>query len=339
MTRKHFQIFCHHIEAEWSINMTSRELTILAIERKNPPRYPILHFNRNVEKGDVVGAGYEPASDFHSDIQGMTEWGFTWEHVDDTMGQPKDYPIKEYSDLESYAFPDPAADGRLALIEAMQKKYPDKFLIAGLGISGFNLVTFLRGFENTLTDLYTDTEQILGLTDKVMGFENALIHRFAGLKADAVGFGDDWGTQNALMISPQLWREYFKPRYKKQFDLAHELGMYVYFHSCGYILDILPDFIEIGVDVINLNQPDLFGVEKLGEEFAGKICFNCPVDHQTTAIHGTDKDIESYILRMKNNLSKNGGGYMGYIEDYPSLGMTSRTYDQLEETFYRHRKY
>jgi uroporphyrinogen-III decarboxylase len=241
--------------------------------------------------------------------------------------------------MEGLNFPDPFANGRLASIEAMQKKYPDKFIIAGLGISGFNLVTFLRGFEDTLIDIYTDTERILCLTDKVMDFEGVMIRRFARIKTDAVGFADDWGTQNALMISPQLWRQYFKPRYKKQFDLVHELGMYVYFHSCGYILDILPDLIEIGVDIINLNQPDLFGVEELGERFAGKICFNCPVDHQTTVIHGTDEEIESYILRMKNNLSKNGGGYIGYIENYPSLGMTNRTYDFLEDAFYRNRKY
>ena len=89
------------------------------------------------------------------------------------------------------------------------------------------------------------------------------------------------------MIQPELWRQFFKERYREQFQLAHSLGMKVFFHSCGQVYDIIPDLIEIGTDLLNLNQPDLFGIEKLGQEFGGRVCFVCPVDHQTVAIHGT----------------------------------------------------
>jgi uroporphyrinogen decarboxylase len=63
---------------------------------------------------------------------------------------------------------------------------------------------------------------------------------------DAVSFYDDWGTQSSLMVSPSLWRDFFKPRYKKQFELVRNSGLDVYFHCCGYIYDIIPDFIELG---------------------------------------------------------------------------------------------
>ena len=223
------------------------------------------------------------------------------------MGQPKCPPIREYEDLKTYAFPDPMAEGRMASVRQMRQRYPDKYLIASLGISGFNLVTFLRGFEETLVDLYTEPEQILRLTDQVMDFECGIIRRFAREGADAAGFGDDWGTQSTLMISPELWRTCFKPRYKRQFDLAHQLGMSVFFHSCGYVWDIIPDLIEIGADILNLNQPDLFGVEALGDRFAGQVCFSCPVDHQTTAVTGSDEEIDSYVRRLKKNLGKKAG--------------------------------
>ena len=319
--------------------MTSKELTIMAIERKNPPSYPILNFNRNVEKGDVIISCYDVPISFHSDIPGMTEWGFAWESVDGTIGQPKLHPLENDDTIRGYQFPDPNAHGRMKTTENVVKKYSDKFIIGTLGITGFNLVTFLRGFENALVDIYTDPEAILEITDKVMDFENGLIRKFAEVKVDAIAFSDDWGTQRSLIISPDVWRKYFKPRYKKQFELAHELGRYVYFHCCGYILDIIPDLIEIGVDIINLNQPDIFGIEDLANRFAGTVCFNCPVDHQTTAIKGTEKEIEDYILRLKNNLSKNGGGFIGYIEDYSSLGMSEETYNIIEENFYKHNKY
>jgi len=140
------------------------------------------------------------------------------------------------------------------------------------------------------------------------------------------------------MVSPELWRTHFKARYKEQFSLAHDLSLFVWFHSCGYVLDILPDLIEIGADVINLNQPDLFGIERLGEQFAGQICFNCPVDHQTTAVTGTDEEIDCYVLCLKNSLSKNGG-FMGYIEEYSSIGMSDHAYTTIENCFYTHRNY
>ena len=92
---------------------------------------------------------------------------------------------------------------------------------------------------------------------------------------DGIIFFDDWGTENALFIHPQKWREIFKPRYKEQFELSHNLGMKVFFHSCGYVWDIIGDLIEIGIDIINLEQPLVFsrekisGIDRLAKRFGG----------------------------------------------------------------------
>ena len=319
--------------------MTGRELTKLAIQRKNPPRYPVYHFNKNIDKSDIINAEYGAAADFTAAVQGQTEWGYRWITHDQTMGQPVDRPIKEYEDLERYRFPDPMGSGRLDCLQQMQREHEDKFIMAGLGISGFNQVTFIRGFEDSLEDLYLQPEKLMELTDRVMSFESAMIRRFGECRADAVSFFDDWGSQNALLISPALWRQYFKPRYKKQFDLVHELGMLVYFHSCGYIKVIIPDLIEIGVDILNLNQPDIFGVKELGREFGGRVCFNCPVDHQTLAVSGTHEQVDDYIRRMKESFGQNGGGFIGHIEYYASIGMTDTQYDYIENSLHRQRKY
>ncbi|MDD6175916.1 MAG: hypothetical protein PUC59_09200 [Firmicutes bacterium] len=76
----------------------------------------MLQFNKNFEKGDVVLANYDEAASFRPDIPGRSEWGFIWERLDETMGQPKCPPIREYEDLKTYAFPDPMAEGRMAIV-------------------------------------------------------------------------------------------------------------------------------------------------------------------------------------------------------------------------------
>lgn len=313
--------------------MNSKEIVKKAVEMKNPPRVPLLFFNKDIEKSDFFLTGYGAAKNFPYIGTNKSEWGFEWEKLDDTMGQPKNPPIKTWDDFDSYIPPDSHATGRFKKMKSDIEGNRDKYIIASLGITGFNMVTFIRGFENTLEDLYFERVNIEKLIDMVFSFEEGIINGFGSYPVDAVGFGDDWGTQKSLMISPKLWREVFKERYKKQFDLVHSYGMHVYFHCCGYIYDIIPDLIEIGVDILNLNQPDLFGIEKIGKDFGGKVCFNCPVDHQTVAIKGTRDEIFEYVKRLNESLGRFNGGFVGYIEEYHSVGMSDENYSNIVEAF------
>jgi len=111
------------------------------------------------------------------------------------------------------------------------------------------------------------------------------------------------------------------------------LGMHVYFHCCGYIYDIIQDLIDIGADILNLNQPDLLGIEKLSKDFGGKVCFNCPVDHQTVAIHGTPMEIKEYVERLYRNFNFQSGGYIGHIEEYSSTGMSAENFQAIVSSF------
>lgn len=313
--------------------MNSKEIVRRAIEFDHPPRVPILYFNQNMERSDVFSVGYRPPAGFQSVDPLRSEWGFVWERLDDTMGQPGQRPITDWAVLDNYVVPDARAPGRFDHLPQFIEEHRDKYLIGGLGISGFNFMTFLRGFEDTLADFYCDRDQIERLAEIVFSFELDIIRQYGNYELDAISFADDWGTQQSLMISPELWRSMFKPRYKHQFELVHAQGMHVYFHCCGNIRDIIPDLIEIGADVLNLNQPDLFGIENLGREFGGKVCFNCPVDHQTVAITGTEDEIHEYVRRLNANLGMYNGGYIGYIEAYQSIGMSDLTYQHIVDAF------
>ena len=203
-----------------------------------------------------------------------------------------------------------------------------------MGITGSNAAMFLRGFESFIMDLSLERARAEQVLDIVFTFENGLIQRLAGGPVDGLRFCDDWGTQRGTIISPALWREVFFPRYKEQFDLVHRCGMKVWFHTCGHVLGIINGLIEAGADALELLQPDVMGVERLGEEFGGKVCFACSVDHQRRAISGTRREIEEYARLLQARLGGANGAFIGFVEDYASLGMSEQNYQWIRQAFH-----
>ena len=316
------------------MGLTSKEIVYRAIERTNPPRVPICYFNRDLEYSDTFAAGYAPAVNFVATEPGMREWGYVWQTLDDTMGQPIDSPLADWENIETFVPPDPDAPGRLDNVYVAVAEHADKFLKFGLGITGFNSAFFLRGFDQFMLDLHLDPERVERLLDLTFAFENGLIERVAPLPVDAVTFGDDWGTQRGLIIAPRLWRQIFRPRYADQFARVHQAGKKVWFHTCGDVYEIIGDLIEIGVDVLELLQPDVFGVERLARDFGGKVCFCCSIDHQRRAISGTREEIFAYARLLRDKLGAFDGGFIAYIEDYSSLGMSECNYQWIREAFH-----
>jgi uroporphyrinogen decarboxylase len=314
--------------------MDSKEIVYRAIERRNPPRVPTHYCNRDFDASDTWATGWRPATDFVPSVPGMTEWGYVWHSLNDTMGQPHSHPLADWERLASYVPPDPYAPGRLEHVLAAVAEHPDKFQKFGIGISGFNQATFLRGYEAFLMDLSLEPQRAERVLDLVFGFENGLIEQAVRLPVDAITFGDDWGTQEGLMIAPAQWRRVFKPRYAAQFARIHQAGKKVWFHTCGNVYAILGDLIEIGVDVLELLQPDIFGVERLAADFGGKVCFCCSVDHQRRAVSGTHDEIFAYARLLKDRLGGYQGGFIGYVEDYASLGMSEQNYQWIRQAFH-----
>ena len=157
------------------MKQTSKELVRRAIECRGPERTPVLYFNKLLERSDILRVGYEPASDFHSDDPNRSEWGFLWERLDDTMGQPIEPPLEEWDMFERWSAPDPNAPGRFEHVAGFVEQHPDKYIIGEFGISGLNFITFLRGFENTMADFYLEPEKLDQLIDIVYNFEKDLL--------------------------------------------------------------------------------------------------------------------------------------------------------------------
>ena len=311
--------------------MTFRERVKRAIHRTGPDRLPILFFNKGLEQSDIILI--DVIHHFTGTDKEKSEWGFSWEREDETMGQPTEALIKSYDDLAGFKPPDPDHPDRFAAVKETIKRYGDRYYVASLALSGFTIMTFLHGYAETLQDLYIDREGVEKLADLVFAFETRVIERCADLGFDAVAFYDDWGDQHGLMIHPDLWREFFKPRYQEQFSSAHRHGLDVYFHSCGLIEPIIGDFIEIGVDMLNLSQPNLYDIAEIGAKFGGKVCFVCPVSYQTTSISGNKSDIYAAVKQLVDSLGSYNGGLVGYVESYASIGLSEENYQHCIDAF------
>ncbi|MBN1348494.1 hypothetical protein JXJ21_03730 [candidate division KSB1 bacterium] len=308
--------------------MTKKERVRKAIQFDNPDRIPVYHFNYNRPVGDILCYGLSLQKD------GVNEWGFKWKTMNDgTMGQPEDPVIREWAQYPRYKVPELRAEERLSNLEAFMELVDGHYLLAGIGLTGFNKYTFIRGFENSMIDFLVEPQKSNDLFDRIIEFEKQMIVLAAENGFDGVHFADDWGTQNSLIISPAIWRDKFKPRYQSQFGLAHRLGLHVWFHSCGNIDAIIPDFHEIGVDVMNISQPNVVNIEHIGKQLKGKQCFMVPISYQTVSISGTREEILSEGQRLFNALGTERGGFIGYVEEYSSVGMTMENYQATIDAF------
>jgi hypothetical protein len=137
------------------------------------------------------------------------------------------------------------------------------------------------------------------------------------------------------MISPPLWRKLFKPRYRRQFDHAHRLGLDVWYHCCGNLTEIAVDFHEIGADVLNPAQPNVVDLDAVGGRLRGRQCFMVPISYQTVSIQGTPDEIHAEARRMYQRLATPSGGFIGYVEEYGCMGMSEANYQACGEAFRR----
>lgn len=307
----------------------SREVVRQAVEGRRPERVP-LHHAQEQDISDIVALAYHPPRTFVPAYEGQTEWGYAFKTLGDgTMGQVKEAALDSWEAAEDMAVPDAYAPGRFDEASAALESHRGKYTLGSLGITGFNRMMFIIGLERLFMALYDDTGQVLSLAEKVFTFETQLIEQWAALGVDAVAFGDDWGTQKGLMVSPELWRRVFKPLYAKQFSRARSLGLHVYLHTCGDVSAIMEDFVDIGVNIFNLNQINLLGIDRLAARFGGRVCFDCPVDHQTTLIEGDRAAIEEELRHMIHAFGGHGGRFIAHVEDYPGLQVPKETTDYV----------
>ena len=296
---------------------TSKEVITAALEFKRPDRLPVA-FDAFGESDlhwvnwNQIGTGD------HTQNHSYDEWGCGWSRSEiKNMGLVNEHPLDDWNKIDTFKWPD-ANDP--AFYTGMESKFDggrDKYIQTGIFMLLFERMHALRGYENTLTDLYLERENIEKLADRIVDYNISIIEnistRFPG-RIDGFSFSDDWGTEQQLMIRPSLWVEFFKPRYKKMFDACKKAGWHVWMHSCGKVNDIIGELIDIGLDAINLQQPVLLGIEEVGRKCAGKICFQSLCDIQKTLPFKGKEDIEAEAKLLIDCWGTADGGFI--LSDY-----------------------
>lgn len=238
----------------------------------------------------------------------VDEWGIGWMHAADGVGaNPFRHPIKDWSQLNDYLdhrMPDPHEPGRLdAATPALAKFGSTRYCVGVLNLTLFERLFALRAMDQLLEDFYTHEEEVTRLCDALTDFAVGLIQEWGKTEVSAIFLSDDWGTQNALMISPPMWRRYFKERYRRIFAEVHRWGKDVLFHSCGSIAAIIPDLIEVGADILDPLQPGPLNLAEVARQYGGKVAFSGGIDDQRLEDY-TPREVKDMVRRTIDTLGR-----------------------------------
>lgn len=241
----------------------------------------------------------------------IDKWGCKFHNIaQGVIGEVREPLVKDddWADADRVRVPEELLSFDIAEYNAERAKVADKFVIAGSGYPiarPFEQLQFLRGSENLYVDLADPPAKMSALLEKMHDFYCRYMTKWARTDADALFIMDDWGSQKSLLISPATWRKIFKPLYRDYIAIAKKHGKKAFMHSDGYILDIIPDLIDLGLDAIN-SQIFCMGIENL-RQFKGKLTFWGEIDRQHLLPNGTREDIRRAVRLVRDTLYANGG--------------------------------
>jgi uroporphyrinogen-III decarboxylase len=298
--------------------MTSREIIRQCIRFQSPPRVG-LYFAK-FDADDTV----DVFDFFQKDEDGVDPWGTRWVvHPDiPSIGMPKEHPVKTPADAALLAAPDPQAfaDKVADNLQKLTPEHRDKYRFIATSSGIWERIQYWRGMDRVFEDLALEPElvhRMVGLcTEFWVSFLEALAPQADDL--DAIYMFDDWGTQDDIMISQPMWREFFAEPYRRITAAAHANDMDFWLHSCGRVTNLIADFIDVGMDLVNPYQSGTCGYAHVAEHFAGKIAFLTTVDTQITLPHGTLEQVRAECPLVEKWGTDEGGLIVaGYGYDIP----------------------
>ena len=221
-------------------------------------------------------------------------------------------PAMPEPSFEGYEFPGPEAFVNPTLKDDAAKAleaHPHGFSLVHIPWGLWETYWGIRGFENAMMDCVAEPDFFEELLDRLTELFLTHVAQCAAVAADAVMFGDDWGGQRGVLIGPERWRRYFKPRYARIYEAVHAQGKIAISHCCGSVADILPDIIEIGLDVLESVQPEAQGMNPydLKRQWGDRIAFWGCLGSQSTIPFGTPDEIRAEVRRLRAEMGRGGG--------------------------------
>ena len=251
----------------------------------------------------------------------VDEWGIGWRSVEYStpygIGRYTEFPhhpLAEDDAVDSYQPPDPNRPELYEEAEWVLNKFKDEYWIVGVTVTTiFETAWALRGYEQMLTDLALKPDLAERILDIPYQYHLAAAKKLTQMGVDMIWVGDDIGAQDAMLISPKMWRRFLKPRMANFIAEVKSINpqVKVAYHSDGLIYPIIPDLIEIGLDVLNPIQPASMDPAWLKKEYGDQLCFWGSIDEQHTLPFGSAADVRAEVQTRLETLGKNGGLIIG----------------------------
>jgi len=328
--------------------MTSKQRVLAALDHQQPDRVPVdfgahpqvlADLRRYLGLGedasfhallgvDLAGVGpgikrqaspicyADPTREVTEDGLFIDLWGVGFRRAQTPTGEYIDiayHPLagpRELSDIEAHTYMDPDDWDYSRIGETAASLSP---CAVGVHCRGtFEISWFIRGMDDFMLDLALEPKQACALLDRVQEPLLERLRRILEAGGDAVDiaeYNDDVGVQSGLMLSPEMWRKYLKPRIGEMFALIRSFGRRVRYHSCGGVRDILPDLIDLGLDILNPVQPLARGMEPLAlkRDFGRHITLHGGIDMQALLPHASAPRVREETRRLLDTLNDGGG--------------------------------
>ena len=241
----------------------------------------------------------------------VDDFGVLWRKVGYSAPHVEKPALLEPS-LDGYSFPDLTSDAHFAGLSEWLHANWDRFKIVQLTELFWERTWSMWGFERIMMDMYDNAPFVDALLENLeatcMAIIERLLHQY-GDQIDAIGFSDDMGGQQNMLISPQAWRRFLKPRQQRLYERIRSASKVVYLHSCGHIEPIVGELIDIGVNMLQPIQPETMDIFGLKEKYGRHLCFAGGISTQVTLPYGTPDQVREETSRCIEVLGK-GGGYV-----------------------------
>ncbi len=326
--------------------MNSRERTFLALEHKTGDRIPVdfwaskgtirnlekqlqISYTQFLDEHDVdlryiAGPRYiGPPLEENRDIWGVkrTSVHLELENGTEDYHEVEEFPLaaaETIEDVENYPYwPSPDAFDYSDIEAQCDAIRAENRVVVFMGdrlnrIAQLKPAMYLRGIEDILIDMVQRKDLAKAIIDKIQGFYMVYLDRIltaANGKIDIVLTGDDFGSQNGLLISPRMWRKFIQPGFAEYLALIKRHNTKTMHHTCGSVVKLIPDMIECGLDVLQSVQPEAqdMSLANLMATFGEKICFQGGISIQNTMPFGTPDAIRQEVKRMADLVNPAGG--------------------------------
>jgi uroporphyrinogen decarboxylase len=285
--------------------LSRRETVQAALAHREVGRVPyFINFTRDTRE---AMAAYFAAEDWSEAIGNYVHWirppWWSWHNVPASY---RNYPdpgvLPQTRGRGSYE----AFDEELSRL----REETDAYILVMIYGSHFEKANSARGIENFLGDMGGHQAFAQRMLDKIIEKNMVMLENILSWdEIDGVMLGSDWGSQHGMLMSPAMWREMIAPGEQREYALVHSAGKDVWLHSCGNIEAIMPDLIEIGVDVLNPVQPECMDIYGLKDRYGDQITFWGGISTQQTLPYGTPAQVRAEVAKVVDYMSR-GGGYI-----------------------------